>query len=172
MDQDFDLFSLPSVDLCSKKDLPPVSCVYFVVDAASVVQYVGKASNLALRWKQHHRFEQLCGMGEIRIYWLSAPVESIGEIEKVFIEKLCPPLNNSEVMYPEGKKTPKQNQIKITLSEKEYQTIAFLVEQGWRRSEADVVIDCLRRALPSVFREWKQQEMFLAMTKYESLTSE
>lgn len=55
----FDLSMLPFLSLSQKNSLPACPAVYFAVDSKNRVLYVGQATNLLARWKNHHRLEQL-----------------------------------------------------------------------------------------------------------------
>lgn len=56
---DIHLLDLPSFSLLDKDQLPNTSAIYFALDSENRVLYVGQATDLGARWKDHHRFEQL-----------------------------------------------------------------------------------------------------------------
>lgn len=92
------LTSLPSVALCNRAILPPVSAIYFCLDADENLLYIGKAANLASRWQQHHRQNQLGAIADVKIAYLTidAP-DLLPEIEAKLIKQFNPSLNRSEV---------------------------------------------------------------------------
>jgi excinuclease UvrABC nuclease subunit len=52
-------FELPSVHLSEIKKLPDCAAIYFVICSENRILYVGQATNLVARWKNHHRQYQL-----------------------------------------------------------------------------------------------------------------
>ena len=62
--------TLPSLVLSAKQQLPNCCAVYFAVSQGQVL-YVGLATNLRNRWRNHHRLPQLDAIstrGEVRIF--------------------------------------------------------------------------------------------------------
>ncbi len=99
---DLDLSKLPSVSLSQKNSLPECSAIYFAVDSKNRVLYVGKATNLLARWKNHHRQEQLSRINrrnKIKIAWLScsSQLDILTNIETYFINFYQPLLNRTSV---------------------------------------------------------------------------
>lgn len=93
---------LPSVFLSQRDSLPECPAVYFNFDSKNRVLYVGKATNLLARWKNHHRQEQLNRINwrnQIKIAWLSCPNNSdvLTITETYFIELYQPLLNRTPV---------------------------------------------------------------------------
>jgi hypothetical protein len=54
--EQINLSTLPSVSLDCRKDLPECPGIYFAVDSAGTVQYIGRSNNIRQRWSQHHRY--------------------------------------------------------------------------------------------------------------------
>ena len=78
------LFFLPNVS--DEGDLPRKPGVYYVT-ALWHVYYVGRSTNLYLRWRDHHRYEQwtcLCPFG--RIHYQTLPAKDLAVREKEAIE--------------------------------------------------------------------------------------
>lgn len=103
-----DFYSLPSVLLSQKDNLPRCPAIYFAIDSNNNVLYVGKAINLLFRWREHHRFDQLSEMNrtnQLRIAWCECNPDRdvLTEAEKHFIKLYKPLLNNSIVpIIPKG----------------------------------------------------------------------
>jgi hypothetical protein len=98
-----DPLQLPSVSLREREGLPNCTAIYFALDSRDRILYVGKAKNLAGRWKQHHRLfelEKINGEFPVRIAWSAWDVESLDEAEKSLIINLHPLLNNTKVEFP------------------------------------------------------------------------
>ena len=99
----FDPFGLPSIRLSEIKKLPSCAAIYFAIDSEGRVLYVGQATNLAARWKNHHREFQLGEMDKscpVRIAWQTWNEEDLNEAEKYFIQTFHPLLNGTEVKAP------------------------------------------------------------------------
>ncbi|MFP4298845.1 MAG: GIY-YIG nuclease family protein [Spirulinaceae cyanobacterium] len=96
-------FDLPSVKLSELNQLPKNTAIYFAIDAQNRILYIGQASNLAARWKNHHRTFQLQEIDKdsaVRIAWQTWNQEGLDEAEKYFIQTFHPSLNGSEVKAP------------------------------------------------------------------------
>lgn len=95
-----DPFSLPSISLANRSQLPACSAIYFAIDARNRILYVGKAKRLASRWKNHHRFYTLKEMDKecpVQLYWQPWPEDNLAEAEKILIQQLHPLLNETKV---------------------------------------------------------------------------
>jgi hypothetical protein len=93
---------LPKVSLADKSKLPKVSGIYFVINQNQEFLYIGRAINLLFRWRDHHRFNQLCDLSmnqNINIYWWEcSPEENILiSAEQYYIKKYKPLLNSTIV---------------------------------------------------------------------------
>lgn len=98
-----DPLQLPSVSLANRKQLPTCAAIYFAIDASNRVLYVGKAKNLAARWKNHHRLyklEEIDKESPVRLAWQAWNQEDLGEAERSLIVNFQPLLNNTEVETP------------------------------------------------------------------------
>jgi len=91
--KNIDPLALPFVPLPDHRLLPEHPSIYFAIDAAGVVQYIGQSINLRQRWSQHHRFNQLKVLGGIRIAYLSCDVDLLWQIEEALIAYFQPVLN-------------------------------------------------------------------------------
>lgn len=94
---------LPSVFLKERKQLPNCAAIYFAIDVNDRVLYVGKAKNLAARWKNHHRIyklEEIDKESPVRIAWQAWNNEDLHEAERSSIKRFQPLLNNTEVETP------------------------------------------------------------------------
>lgn len=84
-----------------RRYLPDIPALYIVVDESFQFLYVGIASNLRDRWREHHRAPQM-GL-EYRIYWLQ--VDSAFDrrkFEAQFIQRLNPLWNRTPIVLQEG----------------------------------------------------------------------
>ncbi|NEN89285.1 MAG: GIY-YIG nuclease family protein [Okeania sp. SIO3H1] len=94
---------LPSVSLADRKQLPTCSAIYFAIDASDRILYVGKAQNLAARWKSHHRLyklEEINKESPVRLAWKAWNKEDLAEAEKRLIRIFQPLLNNTKLETP------------------------------------------------------------------------
>ncbi|GGA36932.1 GIY-YIG nuclease family protein [Okeania sp. KiyG1] len=94
---------LPSVSLPDRKQLPTCSAIYFAIDASDRILYIGKALNLAARWKSHHRFyklEEIDKESPVRLAWKAWNKDDLAEAEKRLIRIFQPLLNNTKVETP------------------------------------------------------------------------
>lgn len=93
-------FELPSVQLCELKNLPSCTAIYFAIDSDNRLLYIGQATNLAARWKNHHRQYQLEEIDKkypVKIAWIAWNDSGLAEAEKYLIKKFHPLLNGTEV---------------------------------------------------------------------------
>lgn len=114
----FDLSKLPSLSLSQRNTLTKYPAVYFAVDSKNRVLYVGRATNLLARWKDHHWQEQLNRINQknqVRIAWLSCSndLKLLASIESYFIELYQPLLNRTPV--PAKRITPSELVLQQTL---------------------------------------------------------
>jgi hypothetical protein len=89
-----DPFSLPSVPMVCRKQLPTVPCIYFAIDALGQIQYIGKSVNPRQRWTQHHRQSQV---KECRIAYLECDAALLDKVEQALIQWLQPVLNGTVI---------------------------------------------------------------------------
>lgn len=94
---------LPFVHLSEIKKLPNSTVIYFAIDSEHRILYIGKAANLAARWKSHHRqyqLEEINKTSPVRIAWLIWNSNDLDEAEKRLIKYFQPLLNNTQVESP------------------------------------------------------------------------
>lgn len=99
----FDLSKLPSLSLSQRISLPECPAIYFALDSRNRVLYIGQATNLVARWKNHHReyhLEEIDKDYPVRIAWQVWNEEGLNEAEKYLIENFQPLLNGTEVKSP------------------------------------------------------------------------
>lgn len=111
--------ALPFVALPQRAQLPNCPAIYFAIDHQDRVLYIGKASNLLARWKEHHRFEQLNRLHKkspVRLAWLdcSSCIDQLDAIESHYIAVYKPLLNGTKV--PAKKITAAEIALQETLS--------------------------------------------------------
>lgn len=107
----FDPFELPTLPLSRSHELPPVSCVYFVLLGGEIL-YIGKTANLNTRWSNHAYKARFLAMdSEARIAWFHASSESfLATIETAMIGYFQPPFNQQGIpLPPEPEKLPAHN---------------------------------------------------------------
>ena len=103
MSRSLDPLQLPSVPLTQRNHVPACSAIYFALDSSNRVLYVGKAKNLASRWKNHHRLHKLKEINQespVRLAWQTWNEADLSAAEKSLIMSLQPLLNNTEVEAP------------------------------------------------------------------------
>jgi excinuclease UvrABC nuclease subunit len=89
-----DLKALPWLPLDEKASFPKRPVIYFAIDSLSQIQYIGRSVNCRQRWSDHHRYQDLTDIGNIRIHFLfiDSP-ELLDKIEYALIEWFNPSLN-------------------------------------------------------------------------------
>jgi len=103
-----DLSLLPSLPIEEKSHFPRVACVYFVIDGEEQIQYIGRSINLFLRWKNHHRINQVERCKDARVAWLKVEDPfSLSKVESVLIEFFLHLLNNSPIDHEKNRKNKK-----------------------------------------------------------------
>lgn len=103
MSTSLDPLQLPFVSLAERRQLPTCAAIYIAIDANHRILYVGKAKNLAERWKNHHRLYKLQEIDKespVRIAWQPWNIEDLDEAEKSLIINFHPLLNNTKVETP------------------------------------------------------------------------
>lgn len=89
-----DLNQLPWLPLEEKTAFPKRPAIYFAIDSLGNVQYIGRAVNVRNRWGNHHRYNELNAIGEIKIAYLFVDLpELLPEIESALIQYFQPQLN-------------------------------------------------------------------------------
>jgi hypothetical protein len=100
------LSSLPSIPLDERKNLPECSGIYFAINSAGEIQYIGRSTNIRQRWLQHHRYTQLKALGSVQIAWLQVSDSLLlPGIESALIEYFQPLLNNTEAQEWAARRT-------------------------------------------------------------------
>jgi excinuclease UvrABC nuclease subunit len=95
------------VALTKKDQLPNVAAIYFVLDAAKDVLYIGRSKSLCFRWQSHHHYARFESLPDIRIAWLTvSDMTLLPDIEKALIAHFQPPLNGPR--YVQGRQRHKQ----------------------------------------------------------------
>jgi DNA-binding Xre family transcriptional regulator len=87
--------NLPSLPLANKRSLPNISCIYFVLNGDEVI-YLGRSTDLRFRWRQHHRYDDLKELPDLRIAWLEVSnTWLLQEIEMALIAWFEPKFNQT-----------------------------------------------------------------------------
>jgi len=90
---------LPSVDLADRASLPNIPAIYYATDWAGQILYVGKSTNLYLRWNSrqygaHHKLHELSQYHGVKLHYNKRPLWRLDHDEAVEIERFDPPLND------------------------------------------------------------------------------
>lgn len=172
---DFNLSKLPFLSLSQKDSLPNCSAIYFALDSQNRVLYVGKATNLLVRWKEHHRLEQLNKLNHknhIKLAWLVCNNEpnSLSNTEAFFIDFYKPLLNRTPV--PPKKITPSEIVLQQTLSKLSKYVVIFGFDAGQESKITTVYLkyDWLYRSpvrtIRSIFKADNQKPTGLRWSEY------
>ncbi len=93
---EFNMSKLPRTILGSH-DLPEAPGIYFAIDAAKRVWYIGKATNLRQRHSQHERLNDFkLNRVQYIAYFAWEDADDINMWEQECMEKFKPPLNDLE----------------------------------------------------------------------------
>ena len=95
------IWSLPSVELADRASLPNIPAIYYATDWAGQILYVGKSTNLYLRWNSrqygaHHKLNELSQYRGVKLHYRQRPLWRLDHDEAVEIERLDPPLNDRD----------------------------------------------------------------------------
>ena len=93
------IWSLPSVELADRASLPNIPAIYYATDWAGQILYVGKSTNLYLRWNSrqygaHHNLHELSQYHGVKLHYNKRPLWRLDHDEAVEIERFDPPLND------------------------------------------------------------------------------
>jgi len=92
------IWSLPSVELADRASLPKITAVYYAVDRTGQILYVGKSTNLYLRWNNrqfgaHHKLNELSQYHGVKLHYWKRPLWRLNHDEAVEMERTKPLLN-------------------------------------------------------------------------------
>lgn len=104
-----DLGVLSRVPFEERAKLPTIGGVYFAIDGAGIVQYIGQAENIRKRWRYHHKGIDLVVLKGVEIAYLETNAELLEGLEKELIKRFQPKLNRV-VKEPRAKK-PRGGQV-------------------------------------------------------------
>ena len=68
--KELDISTLPWLPLEAKSAFPRQPAIYFAMDSNDVIQYIGRSINPKQRWVNHHKYNDLQKIGEIKIVYL------------------------------------------------------------------------------------------------------
>ena len=93
------VWSLPSVELADRASLPNIPAIYYATDRTGQILYVGKATNLYLRWNSrrfgaHHKLNELSQYHGVKLHYRQRPLWRLDHDEAVEIKRFDPPLND------------------------------------------------------------------------------
>jgi excinuclease UvrABC nuclease subunit len=91
-----DIAALPKAALTDNRALPAYGGVYFALDGASRVWYVGIATSLRERHMDHDRMPDFKRAGVTQIAWMQEVNDAKRRsLEKALVERFNPPLNRN-----------------------------------------------------------------------------
>jgi len=95
------VWSLPSVELADRGSLPNIPAIYYATDRTGQILYVGKATNLYLRWNSkrygaHHKLHELSQYHGVKLHYRQRPLWRLDHDEAVEIERFDPLLNDRD----------------------------------------------------------------------------
>ena len=105
--------TLECVSYDARDSLPPIAAIYFVLSPDGEILYIGKATNLYLRWKSHHRRHVYALIHAVRIAWI--PISNrakLVEIEQMCIQHFSPVHNGSK--YPKRADEKRSTSFRLT----------------------------------------------------------
>lgn len=106
--QKLDLKALPWLPLEEKAAFPKKAAIYLAIDSLGTVQYIGRSINVHKRWGNHHKYEELIKLSNVKIsYLFFDETELLPEIESALIEWFSPPLNKANGISKNGNKKSK-----------------------------------------------------------------
>jgi hypothetical protein len=89
------LLTLPFVPFTDRRDLPRCAAIYFVLNAAGTVLYIGQSTNLAVRWSAHHGIAKLTEQRATRLAWLTVDdPDTLSAVESACIAYFFPVCND------------------------------------------------------------------------------
>jgi excisionase family DNA binding protein len=119
--EEIDPLTLPYVAMSEIPYLPKRAGIYFIIEEGGVVVYIGQSLNIRLRWAGHHIADELCppmdleAARRIHIAWLIVEDNSqLNDLERAFIWRLRPRLNQKYNGDPKPPKTPKPKSQPLT----------------------------------------------------------
>jgi hypothetical protein len=136
------LATLPALHLLQRDCLPHCPAIYFALDDHDRVLYIGKASSLLARWKDHHRLDQLTRIHKrspVRLVWLDCShcIDQLDVMESHYIEFYKPLLNGSQV--PAKKIIPAEVALQATLTKISKYSIIFGIAPAMQDSKLPTV---------------------------------
>jgi hypothetical protein len=95
-----DIKTLPFIQLADSKttnDLPPIACVYFIINSDGKVFYIGKAINLFNRWQRHNHKKRALNDSSLSLAWLELAPQDLTIIEALMIQRFSPEWNIADL---------------------------------------------------------------------------
>ena len=101
------LATLPSFPLSQRNALPSIAGIYFAIDSADRIQYIGRSVNIRGRWAfGHHRRPELENLESVRIAWLEVEdLTLLKAIERKLISHFKPCLNGVKIQVVKEKES-------------------------------------------------------------------
>ena len=110
-----DVINFPCVDLENKDKLPSLPAIYFVLNQANEIQYIGQSKDLLKRWKSHHKLKDLKNVRQPKIAYLIFNLpDLLYEVEQALIEYFNPPLNLDTRFKLKGDEKRKVRSMRVT----------------------------------------------------------
>lgn len=148
-----DIKTLPWLPLEEKAAFPKKPAIYFAIDSQGTVQYIGRSVNVRQRWGNHHKYDALTGIGNVKIAYLFVDaIELLPKIEAALIEWFTPPLNNSLSSFTNTSERinftcePKSQRLNAILPDNVYTELLFLAEEE-KRTKSQMAAILIEEAL-------------------------
>lgn len=132
---------LPSVLMIDRKELPIDKGIYFALDAAGRVQYIGQAAGskgLRQRWMRHNKMAEFSPGASIA-YLCISDSRLIDKVELALVKHFNPPLNKTfNLCRPTAKdgNMKRDKRVPIMFTDKELEKLDRLADkEGVSRSE-------------------------------------
>ncbi|MCL1473221.1 GIY-YIG nuclease family protein [Argonema antarcticum] len=105
--------------LRQRHQLPDNPGIYFVIDERDQLLYIGQAKSLKSRWSGgiHHRYKQFSrkGLDKIVIRYILTSVSELDRLEREYIDRFKPLLNDSKVKQYLPKTSPRFSELQRLL---------------------------------------------------------
>lgn len=148
-----DIKTLPWLPLEEKAAFPKKPAIYFAIDSQETVQYIGRTVNVRQRWGNHHKYDALSEIGNVKIAYLFIDtVELLPKIEAALIEWFNPPLNNSLSSFTNTSEKinfacePKSQRLNAILPDNVYTELLSLAEEE-KRTKSQMAAILIEEAL-------------------------
>lgn len=110
---DISIGNLPFVTFDNRKKLPPFTAIYFALSPTNDVLYIGRSSQLKVRWQSHHRIPDLEKMQCASIAWFECKEDELEPLERSLIDMYQPSLNDTPLSHADNGKVKRTFELEI-----------------------------------------------------------